>query len=231
MAEPGEDPYQIRYYEEDKELSSTPINVVPKTKPSIFPSQKCLSDILFKRIIYSLERQGIQVKSLDFQIYTARRNILESQTLARVMSTPNVLPKRIQDSIGTANEDIVAREFTSRRVAKYDKSEKVMDRREEIIANSKSDPTKLTIIIFDEAHYSATSETAKGEESAYSKLLNHLNSDDYPNIVVLMISATPFNLLTLSSRFENTMVQIDPISNEVRSEKDFSGLVLFKPPS
>ena len=242
MAESGEDPEdieQMRHYEEDQELSSTSINVVPKTKPSIFPSQKCLSDILLKRIIYSFESQrrqenrksNFQFKSVDFQVFTPRRNILESQTLARVMSTPNVLPKHIQDSIGTANEDIVAREFTSKRVAKYVKSREVMERLKEIIANAESDPAKLTICIFDEAHHSATSETAKGEESAYSTLLNPLNSDDYPNIVVLMITATPFNLLTTVSRFENTRVHIDPISNEVRPKEKYSGLALFKPPS
>ena len=117
---------------------------------------------------------------------------MESQTLARVLLTANVLPKHIQDLIGTNRED-EAIHYASIRVSKYVKSKEVMARRDEIIENAKNDPELLTIVIFDEAHYSATSETAKGEDSAYSYLLNHFNSEDFPNIVVLMISATPFN--------------------------------------
>ena len=65
-------------------------------------------------------------------------------------------------------------------------------------------------MIFDEAHYSATSQKDEDKrETPYSSLLNFLNSDDYPNVIVLLVTATPWNLITISSKIEKTEVKHD----------------------
>ena len=66
---------EIRDYDEhNDQISDRPINVVPKAKPSVFPSQKCLGELLFKLIHYSFEFQKklkkseFNFKRVDFQV-------------------------------------------------------------------------------------------------------------------------------------------------------------------
>ena len=58
--------------------------------------------------------------------------------------------------------------------------------------------------------FSATGrEDIHDKESAYEMLTSPWNSDDYPNVFVFQISATPWNLQTVNTRIEN----IDVIQN------------------
>ena len=66
---------EIRDYDEhNDQISDAPINVVPEAKPSVFPSQKCLGELLFKLIHYSFELQKklkkseFKFKRVDFQV-------------------------------------------------------------------------------------------------------------------------------------------------------------------
>ena len=84
----AEDSFQMHIYGEDRELSNTPLNVVPKAKPSIFPNQKCLSESCVKRIIYSLQKQRMQIShftSVDFQV-RQQRNTLEKRLKNALLS-------------------------------------------------------------------------------------------------------------------------------------------------
>lgn len=79
-------------------------------------------------------------------------------------------------------------------------------------------PHTLFVIVCDEAHYGATSGTSdlnnggdQSKPSPYAKLAGSWNSEDYPNVVVLLVSATAWNLQTSSSRIDrSTEVLIDP---------------------
>ena len=102
------------------------------------------------------------------------------------------------------------------RVQKYCHSDDIKTRLKEIKNRAKSEPNLLQIHIFDEAHYSATSQPDENkQETPYAMLLNYLNSDDYPNIIVLLVTATPWNLLTASSKLRKTEVILDESGNLV----------------
>ena len=74
----------------------------------------------------------------------------------------------------------------------------------------------LYVIVFDEAHYSATSKTSdsRGSEqrkTPYAKLAEHWNSTEYPNVIVLLVSATPWNLQTINTKIDRTSeININP---------------------
>ena len=88
------------------------------------------------------------------QIYTANKNVLESQTAQRCLQTPGVLPERIRRLLGTAKEDDAIKE-TSLRCQKYNAGSEVLKRIEQIKEESKN-PRTLFVILMDEAHFNAT---------------------------------------------------------------------------
>lgn len=85
---------------------------------------------------------------------------------------------------------------------KYVVSEETDKRLKEIKDSVSAKPDHLHVIICDEAHY-GLNDDADEKETAYSKLLADWNSDQYKNVVVVMVSATPWNLLTVRSKLEN----------------------------
>ena len=52
-------------------------------------------------------------------------------------------------------------------------------------------------------------------DTPYSQLSNPWNSEDFPNVFVLQISATPWNLQTVNSRIENIDVFQDPSTGQM----------------
>ena len=116
--------------------------------------------------------------------------------------------------------------YVKERSQKYCNSVKITERLEELKANASESPHILHVIVFDEAHYSATSKTVKEErKTPYSKLAESWNSKDFPNVVVLLVSATPWNLQTINTRINRlTEIKIDPNNDyEIRAVDDQSG--------
>ena len=94
-----------------------------------------------------------------FQIYTAPRNVLESQTATRVMQMPGVLPKHVYDALNNDSEtncSSKAKKYLRVRCQKYTQSQELKERVEEIKRRAMEKPSLLTIVFMDEAHYSAT---------------------------------------------------------------------------
>ena len=64
------------------------------------------------------------------------------------------------------------------------------------------------------AHHSSTSTDEVGKESMYEEKVNYFNSDDHPNVILIFMSATPWNLMTESSRFSKIEIGYSPITKK-----------------
>ena len=97
------------------------------------------------------------------------------------------------------------------RVQRYVRTKENDKRLQEIKNRAKENPKCLQILIFDEAHHGATSQHQKDKrETPYSFLSSEFNSDDYPNVIVLLVSATPWNLMTVLTKLEKEVVICSP---------------------
>ena len=124
-----------------------------------------------------------------------------------MIDTEGVLPKKYSVRNSQKDED-EALNYAQERVQRYCHSEPIEERLAQIKTQAE-DPKFLQILVFDEAHYSATSQKDEMKrETPYSKLLNYINSEKYPNVIVLLVTATPWNLLTVSSKIERTEIKI-----------------------
>ena len=113
-----------------------------------------------------------------------------------------------------------AEKFARIRVQKIVHKQDKDDRLEEIKKKAEN-PKCLQLLIFDEAHYGATQQTKEGkQETPYSSILKHYNSQEYPNVIILLVTATPWNLLTVSSKLSDSMVMYDPTTGDLQSCDD-----------
>ena len=121
-----------------------------------------------------------------------------------------VLPSHISELMNTPFED-EAIEFAKARVQRYVRTKDNDKRLQEIKNRANENPKCLQILIFDEAHHGATSQHQKDKrETPYSFLSSEFNSDDFPNVIVLLVSATPWNLMTVLTKLENEVVLCSP---------------------
>ena len=88
----------INYFGETDNANSVPLNFKSPLDRSCWPNQGSLCDVSIKRFEFAHQARGSSLrnyKRFDFQIYTANKLILESQTLHRMADTPGVLPAHI----------------------------------------------------------------------------------------------------------------------------------------
>ena len=101
------------HYIEDEDSAKLPTSSVREgtelvEEQPIYPTQDSLSNEILKRIIMGFDKHhnidiATKFKTVDFQIFTPNRIVLEKQTIQRICQTPNVLPKHIAD-MGTFKE-------------------------------------------------------------------------------------------------------------------------------
>lgn len=202
-----------------------------KPKPCYFQAQEFMADLIIDRI--SVILQHYQKKDLkyfdkfEFQIYTVNSDMLEQQTIKRLCERQaECFPQKMFEKPRT----IVLKEG-KRRVNKYNiGAGDVIERHKELVKMSKDNPKTLILVVADEAHWGIThSETSVKGETANNKLVNSWTDEEHPNVLVLQVSATPFNLLTDCSRIPLDEVYArDTMSKEnIVLDKNTKGKRLF----
>ena len=180
--------------EVEREVQATP------ERPCYYPSQIEMAAILKKRIdtimshYHSISRLREVFNDIEFVVYTARYRMLSDQTEKRICH-PNAgvlsreeLESRKRDRDG------------KKRMFMYVRSAETDTHFDELKRDVQEKPQTLFVIVADECHWGITRDKER-KSSAHNLFINEWCKKDPPrNVIVVQISATPFNLLTKNSR-------------------------------
>ena len=162
-------------------------------------TQMEMADILKKRIktimrhYHGIDELSRAFDDVDFAVYTARYRMLSDQTEKRICHPhAGVLSK---EELEARNEGNV-----KKKMFMYVRSAETDGHFEQLKRDIQDKPRTLFIIIADECHWGITKDKDQ-TPSAHNLFINEWGKENSPrNVVVLQISATPFNLLTQNSR-------------------------------
>ncbi len=165
-----------------------------------YPSQESAAKMLMRRIIFILQhyhggKDLTHFEDFDFRIYTARSNMLEEQTVNRLCAKEAQCFEH-----GSYEQYSTLRELAKKHVWKYQKTDATMADLTQFKKDASENPNKFFLVVADEAHWGITNKGLMGELGANHELINAWDHDKYPNVFVLLVSATPWNLLTENSR-------------------------------
>ena len=189
-----EDKYSSDEEEEiDEEVEANP------EKPCYYPSQIEMATILKKRIdtimwhYHNISNLSDAFDDVEFAVYTARYRMLSDQTEKRICHPDaGVLSKEELESRKECNG--------KKRMFMYVRSADTDTHFKQLRQEVQEKPKTLFIIIADECHWGITKDKDQ-KPSAHNLFINEWCKDKSPrNVVVVQISATPFNLLTQNSR-------------------------------
>ena len=161
-------------------------------KPCYYLSQREMGIILKSRVdaimkhYHGIDNLSDHFEDVEFVIYTARYRMLSKQTEERLKHPDaGVLPDY------DAGKD---------RMFMYVFSDETQKKHQDLREKIDKHPSTLFVIVADECHWGIT----KGSEekpSAHNLFINNFCQERQPeNVIVVQISATPFNLLTNNSR-------------------------------
>ena len=164
-----------------------------------YTTQMEMAHILEKRIktimkhYHGIDELSRAFDDVDFVVYTARYRMLSDQTEKRICHPhAGVLSKEELEARHEGN--------VKKRLFMYVRSAETEKRFEQLKKDIQEKPTTLFIIIADECHWGITKDKDQ-MPSAHNLFINEWGKEKSPrNVVVLQISATPFNLLTQNSR-------------------------------
>ena len=162
-------------------------------------TQMEMADILKKRIktimrhYHGIDELSRAFDDVDFVVYTARYRMLSDQTEKRICHPhAGVLSKEELEARHEGN--------VQKRMFMYVRSAETDGHFEQLKRDIEDKPRTLFIIIADECHWGITKDKDQ-TSSAHNLFINEWCKEQSPrNVVVLQISATPFNLLTQNSR-------------------------------
>ena len=188
-----EDKYPSDEEEIDEEVQANP------ERPCYYPSQIEMASILKKRIdtimshYHNISSLSDDFKDVDFVVYTARYRMLSDQTEKRICHP---------DAGVLSSEELQSRDglHGKKRIFMYVHSTETEKHFQELKKAVYEKPKTLFVIIADECHWGITKDKEE-KPSAHNLFINEWCKDKSPkNVVVVQISATPFNLLTQNSR-------------------------------
>ncbi|XP_074609879.1 uncharacterized protein LOC141864046 [Acropora palmata] len=162
-------------------------------------TQMDMADILKKRIktimrhYHGIDELSRAFDDVDFVVYTARYRMLSDQTEKRICHPhAGVLSKEQLEARHEGN--------VKKRMFMYVRSAETDGHFAQLKRDIEDKPRTLFIIIADECHWGITKDKDR-TPSAHNLFINEWGKEQSPrNVVVLQISATPFNLLTQNSR-------------------------------
>ena len=184
-------------------------------KLTYYPMQENNARILLKRIQNILHLySGKSLSDFDdfmFQIYTAKYNMLQQQTVKRLMDETAQCFQAKYYAIGQRDK---LKEKAERRVHKYNLSSAEIERNTTLLEEAENNPNTLYLIVADEAHWGVGKgddindapekcPQVKSKSYAHNKLINCWDCKMYPNVIVLQVTATGFNLKTTGSRLQH----------------------------
>ena len=186
-------------YPLDDEEDINEVEEATPEKPCYYPSQIEMATILKKRIdtimwhYHNIAKLSDAFDDVEFAVYTARYRMLSDQTEKRICHPDaGVLSKQELKSRKEWNG--------KKRMSMHVRSAEPDMHFEQLREDVQEKPRTLFIIIADECHWGITKDKDQ-KSSAHNRFINEWCKEDSPrNVVVVQISATPFNLLTQNSR-------------------------------
>ena len=192
-------------------------------EPCYHPEQIEMAAVLLERVEEIIFRNVHSKRFLSayeefhFIIYTANSAMLEEQTISRLCDpATECFPRstyrcRSKELYKTASNKVW--KFTVENIKHHN----------DLLKDVKANPDTLYLIVADEAHSAITKETTKKKVAAANNtFVNSWNEEEHPNVIVLQVTATPFNLLTKKSRIPKTTVskplQLDITENPTPEE-------------
>jgi hypothetical protein len=179
-------------------LEPRPSFFVPKQREIIFDKQKSVGKRIFEKMEAHFGTGGLssRFERFSFFIMLPMFNTLQAQTEGRLRQFLNHFRAQVGDEFFP---ELAGGDAIQTRIFKASKtSENTVKRMKREI---QEDEKRLVLFIHDEAHYAVT---ARG---AVHDFLNHHDIREAPNVVQLLVSATPYLLQTGDSQI--------PIANEI----------------
>ncbi len=133
-----------------------------------------------------------------FVFATAPKTNLRDQTLDRAAGMRGIFPPGLRSA---TKEKKLA--YLKERFIMYIRSEENSATVGKIRGLLQGEGNKrcLVTVVMDEAHYAATSTVAAtGMPSPYGELMGLLKAEEYANLVVICVTATPYNLMTANRK-------------------------------
>ena len=187
-----------KYSSDEEEEIDDEVQANPE-KPCYYSPQIEMASILKKRIdtimwhYHKIAKLSDVFDNVEFTVYTARYRMLSDQTEKRICHPDaGVLSKKELEARNECN--------AKKRMFMYVRSAETDIHFEKLKQDVEKKPKTLFIIIADECHWGITKDREQ-KPSAHNLFINEWCKDNSPgNVVVVQISATPFNLLTTNSR-------------------------------
>ncbi|KAL9979248.1 hypothetical protein ACROYT_G016881 [Oculina patagonica] len=198
--EEGQDTFvDDRYLSDEEEEIDEEVQANPE-KPCYYPSQIEMAAILKKRIdtimfhYHNITSLSDVFNDVEFVVYTARYRMLSDQTEKRI---------RHPDAGVLSKEELKSRNESDgkKRMFMYVHSIETEKHFKELKKDVQERPETLFVIIADECHWGITKDKEEKKPSAHNLFVNEWCRENSPqNVIVVQISATPYNLLTQNSR-------------------------------
>ena len=164
--------------------------------PCYYPTQIEMAAILKQRIealmehYYGIAKLADDFDNVDFTVYTARFRMLSDQTEQRICHP---------DAGVLSEKELILHKNGEKKMFMYGHGRDAHRHFEKLLKKVKEKPKTLFIIVADECHWGITKDKAQ-KPSAHNLFINKWCEESPKNVVVVQISATPFNLLTQDSR-------------------------------